>query len=700
MKIEVALHRTFLTSILFIIFVFSTNHLRAQIPANNLIGAAILLTPVATFTPINGTTIGSGGAAGSNNATFTAGTPQVNACGSITSTDNGRDVWYKLPAGTNGGFTILATSDQNAGVGGNCSGTYAVTSSIHTKCLLYVADDAAGATALAYANYCVYANGQSTDNYIAFTVPAATLNAAKFYFIRMYIGQGTCVGKFHVAAMLNTSYTATTTASNACGVNNSLSIGTAASTIFPPNWMDYEDFNTGDLAGLADGEAIYSYTATTTGDHQINVSLTNSTPGCYANVFYKLAGLPTPEGNWIPVGTLDGTTGIFAVNLPMVAGSTYYILFDKFGCSAMTATWNIVCPTTPPPLGCNPAGNVFLFSNYDGSGNTVATRLNIDVDVNIPNIKIGICSFERVTVNIAGAFAGNVTKVTYAGFNALGNNHCGSIATTVITGVPAGIISYVIMPPSTYSDPEGYNSIICAYQCTAGNQGGCNTAGQVVGYFLSAFGAGSTFNSHETQYGCWAGAIKKLSTSGNCCMTPLPIELISFNTSKNGDKTVLAKWSTASETNNDFFTIERSKDAFNYDEIGQVKGAGNSNIKQDYSFVDYYPLNGINYYRLKQTDFDGKFAYSEITSINMNDAGNSGFTIFPNPANTVLNCLLYSEEEIDAIFRIKDITGKVLLQDGFKSIKQSIDISSLSAGIYFIEFRSKTRMMQGKFIKE
>ena len=383
------------------------------------------------------------------------------------------------------------------------------------------------------------------------------------------------------------------------------------------------------------------------------------------------------------------------------------IATNCIGAGAPVTKSNYITVTAAPASGCNAVGNVVIFSNYDGSKETVAGRLNIDVDVNIPNLKIGICSYERVTVNIGGAFAGNVTKVIYAGYNGSTNCNCywpstpaGCNVTSVITGVPAGIISYVTMPPSTYIDPDGYGNIICAYQCTSGNQGGCNTAGQVVGYFLSAFGAGSTFNSHETQYGCWAGAIKKLSTSGNCCLTPLPIELISFNTSSIDNKTVTAKWSTASETNNDFFTIERSKDAFNYEEIGQVKGAGNSNIKLDYSFLDNYPLKGINYYRLKQTDFDGKFAYSEISTANMSDALNSGFTLYPNPSSTTLNCLLTSEEETTVSYNIKDVAGKILIHDEFESLKQSIDISVLAAGIYIIEFASDTKLMQGKFIKE
>ena len=173
---------------------------------------------------------------------------------------------------------------------------------------------------------------------------------------------------------------------------------------------------------------------------------------------------------------------------------------------------------------CNPAGNVIVFSNYDGSKETTLGRLNIVVDVNIPNLKIGICSYERVTVNISGPYAGNVTSVIYAGYGGTVNCNCyypltpvGCHATTTITGVPTGTVSYAIMPPSTYLDVNGYNNIICSYQCVPGSNGGCNTPGQVVSYFTNAFSG--TFRSHTTQYGCWNGATFSVSTTGNCCMT-------------------------------------------------------------------------------------------------------------------------------------------------------------------------------------
>lgn len=96
--------------------------------------------------------------------------------------------------------------------------------------------------------------------------------------------------------------------------------------------------------------------------------------------------------------------------------------------------------------------------------------------------------------------------------------------------------------------------------------------------------------------------------------TPLPIKLLYFNGIIYDSKNIL-NWSTASEDNNDYFNIEKTRDGKIWNSISNMKGAGNSSTQLYYSFVDEDVENIINYYRLKQTDYDGKFKYSEIISI-------------------------------------------------------------------------------------
>jgi|GEM_PF-2456863 len=94
----------------------------------------------------------------------------------------------------------------------------------------------------------------------------------------------------------------------------------------------------------------------------------------------------------------------------------------------------------------------------------------------------------------------------------------------------------------------------------------------------------------------------------------LPIELVSFTGKKDGNNNEL-KWTTATELNNDYFTIEKTLDGTNFEIVGIENGAGNSNQYLDYSLIDYDVREVINYYRLKQTDFDGKYDFSELISI-------------------------------------------------------------------------------------
>ncbi len=109
----------------------------------------------------------------------------------------------------------------------------------------------------------------------------------------------------------------------------------------------------------------------------------------------------------------------------------------------------------------------------------------------------------------------------------------------------------------------------------------------------------------------------------------LPVELLLFEAIADNRKVKLI-WSTANESNNKDFTIERSKDGENWEEAFTIEGTGNSNNKMNYSQWDHYPLNGVSYYRLKQTDYDGKFTYSWTRKVDIE----SGFIfkVYPNPS--------------------------------------------------------------------
>lgn len=160
---------------------------------------------------------------------------------------------------------------------------------------------------------------------------------------------------------------------------------------------------------------------------------------------------------------------------------------------------------------CSPTGNLLIITNYDGG------ILNINVDTNIPNLKIGVCSYESTQINITGSFAGNVTGVAYAGYNANNDNCATGVTNTSITGAGGATTNITLMPTATLANPNGYGLIICGYSCsTTTNQGGCNTVDQIENYFLNFF-PGSVLYAHKIQYACYVTT--QTVSSGGCCLT-------------------------------------------------------------------------------------------------------------------------------------------------------------------------------------
>ncbi|PCI95793.1 MAG: hypothetical protein COB15_11780 [Flavobacteriales bacterium] len=187
---------------------------------------------------------------------------------------------------------------------------------------------------------------------------------------------------------------------------------------------------------------------------------------------------------------------------------------------------------------------------------------------------------------------------------------------------------------------------------------------------------------------------------------PLPVELISFEANINDDK-VDIKWVTASEINNDYFTIERSIDGKDWAEIMTVNGAGNSNQLREYFDIDYDPIKGISYYRLKQTDFDGKYEFFNIVPVKYEGDNSGGGTIslFPSPVRggEIVNIEFSNIFEEELLVVLRDIKGRefyskmvINIEDG-KLIGVPIDIE-IPRGIYLITATSENQMYSQKLI--
>jgi hypothetical protein len=170
----------------------------------------------------------------------------------------------------------------------------------------------------------------------------------------------------------------------------------------------------------------------------------------------------------------------------------------------------------------------------------------------------------------------------------------------------------------------------------------------------------------------------------------LPIELLSFYGNNQG-KINMLYWTTASQTNNDYFTLEHSVDAQNFDGIGTVNGAGTSSQKMSYSLPDNNPYP-ITYYRLKQTDFDGKFTYSQMISIAINSI--DIISIYPNPSSTTISYIISSMEDTQVKIDLIDVLGRSIVtqtQSVLQGINNfSLSVSNLSDGSYLLMAKTST----------
>lgn len=183
----------------------------------------------------------------------------------------------------------------------------------------------------------------------------------------------------------------------------------------------------------------------------------------------------------------------------------------------------------------------------------------------------------------------------------------------------------------------------------------------------------------------------------------LPIELTNFEVRLNGKNEVDVFWTTTTEINNDFFIVERSIDGRLFEEITMVDGAGNSTISINYRALDTSPVIGINYYRLKQVDFDGSFTYSDVRAVNL--ATNERFTVFPNPLNDVLHITVEDlSDEGELQIEIHDELGRTVysnsrLLDNKTQLFSINEVSKFTPGCYFLTLRLRKESYSFRLVK-
>lgn len=351
------------------------------------------------------------------------------------------------------------------------------------------------------------------------------------------------------------------------------------------------------------------------------------------------------------------------------------------------------------------AGQVYYIMVSPSSLNTTANATNVCITSGVGYVAPGNTCATAVSLS---------TNVTYtynnAGATANGPICSGSVENDVWyqwcapSNWPAGQIAYVSVYNQVCNTTQGlqlsvWNTNTTCPTSSANATVVCQNPGTLTQYYYQWTAVANQcyiitldgFAGTACQYNITVGSI-----------IVLPIELLIFD-SKLVENGVKLFWSTASEVNNDFFTLEKSTDGFDFHEIGFVRGSGNTTELKNYSFIDDNPSQGLSFYRLKQTDYDGVFTYSDIIPVKFT-FNDKLFTVQPNPAKEKTEISYFSNGVNSSNIKFTDMQGrtrKEIERDDKEGLnKFNVDISNFAKGMYFITLDNGTDHLKIRFIKD
>jgi hypothetical protein len=435
--------------------------------------------------------------------------------------------------------------------------------------------------------------------------------------------------------------------SNECEtVNQVLAVTSTSCTFFAGGSNDGFTTNVGCIQNLNGGSAFIpgpiigstEFCPFATEIYTINVA------GATLSTIYTWSG---PAGSTITSG--QGTNSV-VITFGGVNGNVSVAINNE------CETVNQVLPVTTSSCA------FFAGGNNDGFTTNVGCIQNLDGgSAFTPGPIVGstdFCSFasEAYTITVAGATASTI--YTWSG--------------------PAG---------STITSGQGTNIVLISFGSTSGvvsvnisNE--CETRNVTLGVSLSSclFYHGGSNDGFS------------VTTTVNI---PLPVELVSFD-ARVEDNTVQLNWITASEVNNNFFEVEKSKDGTDFFAIEKIPGSGTTNQRNTYYAVDESPFSGVSYYRLTQTDFDGTKSYSKIITVHVHGGIAEPLKMYPNPIHNgdVLHFEYYAELEETVKISVVDAFGKMLethsvkLKTGSNTISLTPDFKA--HGVYVIHLQTKT----------
>lgn len=226
------------------------------------------------------------------------------------------------------------------------------------------------------------------------------------------------------------------------------------------------------------------------------------------------------------------------------------------------------------------------------------------------------------------------------------------------------------------------------------------------GYFSgSTSGDLPSFLNRLATSGNWTSGNSEVETSTweaqwNTTRFSLPIELASFEAQLEGSA-VIVDWVTLSEINNDFMAVEHSTDGRIFNELGRVAGAGTTTETQKYSYLHTFPATGMNYYRLRQVDYDGTMSYSKVVAVRNQEGQIKDLTVFPNPVQDIINISI-PEVSGEVAVAIYNLSGQIVYQavEENPAALLTYPTNDLPQGTYLVQVNNSNEVHTRRFIKK
>lgn len=418
-----------------------------------------------------------------------------------------------------------------------------------------------------------------------------------------------------------------------------------------------------------------------------------------------------PNFTWAPMASLTTLTDSTVRATPTATTIYSLVATSAHGCNSLTSTQTITLPATAAALSNHLESATCVVKNNNWTHFQHSSgRLIASIQASYPNPNTTITSTSYVSgsptsvadcqnpsnaslntaamqrnwvINATPAIAGNVIVRLY--FN---NSELSALSAAANSN-------------SNPSDDVNSRSDLQLTKYSGSNQDGIfgdnTTCGWSGALPTTAISRHSQTANGVTSYGSVANSqyvdftissFSELWLHGSANVSPLPVELLYFlGNCENGISQLV--WSTASEQNNAFFIVERSKDGTNWEFVERVSGAGNSNAQLMYQVSDK-KANGANYYRLSQQDYDGTIEVFASIYVACQNAEQNTITVYPNPASENINVAIYvNNDYFNSIIKLMDATGKTVYTAGLDLEKGnnnfSIPLLSLASGTYFLQ---------------